>query len=479
MDYFDKKITELYNQPEQDIPTDLSWDQMEDGIYSRMDDTKPNRKVLWFWITAGLIAVTIIMGSVLKINDNNKDIKFATNSAPEKSNTQPSKLKYEVSIPSAQSPSDAANIKIDSDKNSTTTNQKTRSKKSNSLAHSIAKSKNKKSLTVQPNTLESKQAASINIAIMNRSLIAPSEEKEISNDVSILMQKSIADSKPISNSIAKSRDEINLKQIATPFSNTLNFQRKVPKSNYKNIIIDDTPRIIENERNTKYSFSLLGGTSLHSGFNIKTSDYTNALPGYSIKLGLSAEKENGWGYDIGIGHALLVEKFDIDITDTIAEHMKDIVVRQLTNTITGITTNVLGSADGNFSRTRKELIYNTINLISLDASIYKRINLSNRWSILPSMAIQYDRVLGIQGKSLDVANDVVLGTREVFTFDNNTAKINKNLFSAKFGIGIDYAVTHRLSLSVRTSSALSFTNFYENSHRLNSTYIQGGLTIRI
>ena len=53
-------------------------------------------------------------------------------------------------------------------------------------------------------------------------------------------------------------------------------------------------------------------------------------------------------------------------------------MRTLTNSVTGQVTTEYGDAYRESRRYRRELSYNTINLISLDAAINKRITISKK-----------------------------------------------------------------------------------------------------
>ena len=88
MDYFDKKINDIYNRPADNLPADLSWENMEDGIYANMEEDKPKRKVFWFWLggVLGLLIATILFSiypanSSKVINDStpkSSEVKIAS-----------------------------------------------------------------------------------------------------------------------------------------------------------------------------------------------------------------------------------------------------------------------------------------------------------------------------------------------------------------------------------------------------------------
>ena len=114
-------------------------------------------------------------------------------------------------------------------------------------------------------------------------------------------------------------------------------------------------------------------------------------------------------------------------------------MRTLTNSVTGQVTTEYGDAYRESRRYRRELSYNTINLISLDAAINKRITISKKWLLKPSMGIQYDRLISLEGKTLDNEN-------EILEYDMDTSDIRKNLISGSVGIQLEYNITDRWSL---------------------------------
>lgn len=472
MDYFDKKINELYNRPEEDVPSDLSWDNMEDGIYSRMDDKKPRRKFLWYWISGGLIAIALVVVSFMMFNKEENNSKFANNN-----NTKNTQNNSSKSItPSFTKISHIEPVSITNKYSETKTTpigegQNDSNKETKVINQISALSENETSFRKRSDNNRStdavytitKSSGDHNISILTNTASTIESNLAVDNAKEINVSKSF---------IEESRAPFIIDILTSIIPSTLDTEREVLKSNIQKITNDTHPREIENRRNTKYSFSILGGASLHSGFNVLNNNHTSSLPGYSTRLGLSAEKESGWGYDLGISYALLVEKFDFEKTDTIIELHEGIVISRLTNSLTGNTTDLIGNAYRDGSRHRRELIYNNINLISVDASIYRNINISKKWSLGPSFGIQYDRILSIKGKSLDTAG-------EVFSYDNTTKDINKNLLSAKLGVGIDYAMTNSLSISAKASSALSFNNLYSDSKRLTINYLRGGIKIKL
>ena len=470
MDYFDKKINGLYNQPEQDVPNDLSWDHMEDGIYSRMDNKKSKRRALWYWISGGLVAIALIIGSVIMFSAEEKKSNFANNNSPVYSITKSSEINSKIVASPSLENSETATIQTEI-KNAPEVKEKKVVAHNSTTKNKLASTKNKNNLKKNTVLLPSDVVVNTNnISDQSHSSANNIYSKNKSNHTNPIEQQSSAHIDATIAPAVRYRDAIKLNTIASVSLNLLTTEKIL--LDLKKIKIDDIPSEVENKQNTKYAFSLLGGTSLHSGYNIQSSDHTSILPGYSIRLGLSAEKESGWGYELGIGHALLVEKFDLDITDTISTHHEDIVVGRLINSLTGSTTDLIGDGYIDSSRSRRELVYNTINLFSVDAAIYRRINISSKWSITPSVGIQYDRILDIKGKSLDTAG-------EVFAYNNNILDINKNLLSANLGIGIDYSLSHMLSLSLRASTTYSLNNLYSDGKRLGTTYLQGGIKIRL
>ncbi len=463
MDYFDKKINELYNQHKQEVPNDLSWDFMEDGIYSRMENKKSKRKAFWYWFVGGIATIAIVVIAAIIFNTEESKSNFATNDPV---NTKNNSSDSEARIPTSQ-------VKINtSNNNNLNSTPAVTIENANTESQIIALNektitKEDQSISNQPSTTSSNEVndqvviVNSNSSIKEKSVSAAPSTNFISNTIN-----------NASAPIVQSRDDIYLNNINSNALSTLKSKRELIQLSLKKITVEKNPRKGDEKCNNKYALSLLGGTSFNSGYNIINSDYHSSLPGYSIKLGLSSEKENGWGYELGIGHALLVEKFDFEKTDTIQEHHENILVGHLTNTLTGNTSDLIGSGYRNNSRKRKEVIYNTINLLSIDAAIYKRIQLSNKWSIVPSAGIQYDRVLSIKGKTLDLEG-------EVFPYDNNSAEINKNIISTKLGVNIEYAITNKFSLGMRANKSISLNNLYNGGNKLSTTYLQGGISINL
>ena len=47
---FEKKIQSSFNKNEENkVPDGYGWDDMQEGIYQKMEEDKPSRKPLWIW----------------------------------------------------------------------------------------------------------------------------------------------------------------------------------------------------------------------------------------------------------------------------------------------------------------------------------------------------------------------------------------------------------------------------------------------
>ena len=446
MDYFDKKINDIYNRPEENLPTDLSWESMEESIYAHMEDDKPKRKVFWFWLGGGLgLLIATILFAIYPANSPKKII----DSTPRSS---------EVKIATEKSINTISTIK----ENQNTTDSSIQS--TNTLS-------SKSNQIVKANTSHTKNK---NSAVVNKQIEDRSATTFITKDNSEINEYALIDESTSSLNIIKTnvdtkREFITNENIALLDSKFITKESSAPTSNLKSLNIssiheDETEHI----RNNNYQLEFSSGTSLNSRFGIENENYNKALPGYSARIGLNADRKSGWGYQIGLSHSLLVEKFDLDLTDTISTHVSNVAIRTLTNSVTGQVTTVYGDAYRESRRYRKELSYNTINLISLDAAINKRITISKKWLLKPSMGIQYDRLISLEGKTLDNEN-------EILEYDMDTSDIRKNLISGSVGIQLEYNITNRWSLMTSATHTYSLNNIYSNGRQLRATYLRGGI----
>lgn len=467
MDYFDKKINELYNQPEQDIPSDLSWEFMEDGVYDRMDGKKSKRRAFWYWFTGGLVAVALVLLSTFIFT--NRSISETDFTADNISITQD---KTDGKIATNQ---EVEETKVDR----TNAIEKESENKKVASKNNINAIKNAESKNSTIDNANDKIA--INQEVKERDIISKSNvsnitEGQMTNNsirTAILNDNEINNVDQISTTISNSnREKVFVYAITRKDLQPINIYSEEIRCAQPYIILEEDSELEEDERNTKYSLALSGGTTLHNGFGIGENPFTESLPGYSVRLGLEAESESGWGYQVGLNHSLLVESFDLDLIDTISGLHQDVIIRTLTNSVTGIVTSEYGDQYRNSIRHRDELSYSTINTLSLDASIYKRIKLGSKWSIAPSIGAQYDRLLNIEGRTLDA-------TGEVFAYDNETTGINRNIFSAKLGLDVRYKLSPSWSLFTNVSQNYSINKLYDVGDRLSATNLQGGIAYRL
>ena len=445
MDYFDKKIHDLYNRPEKNLPTDLSWESMEEGIYAHMEDDKPKRKIFWFWLGGGLgLLIATILFVIYPANSQKKII----DSTPRSS---------EVKIATEKSINTISTIK----ENQNTTDSSIQS--TNTLS-----SKSNQIVKANTSHIKNKNSAVVNKQIEDRSvtIFITKDHSEINKYPSI--EESIISPNTIKSKVNTKREFITNMNITLLDSKFIIKETSAPASDLKYLNI---PSIHEDETdhtNNNYQLEFSSGTSLNSRFGIENENYNKALPGYSARIGLNADRKSDWGYQIGLSHSLLVEKFDLDLTDTISTHVSNVAIRTLTNSVTGQVTTEYGDAYRESRRYRRELSYNTINLISLDAAINKRITISKKWSLKPSMGIQYDRLISIEGKTLDNEN-------EILQYDIDTSDIRKNLISGSLGIQLEYKITDKWSLMTSATHTYSLNNIYSNGQQLRATYLRGGI----
>lgn len=450
MDYFDKKINDIYNQIDQDVPNGLDWDMMEDGIYERMENKKSNRKGFWIW-SSGIVLIALISASLIYItsdkNQTNANLKTpTTNKKIAQENTVTQKLETPYITKN-----EVENIKTKAE-------------------HSTPLQVNKRETNTPTTSLQPSELNSINTLEEDlHEIVSPTNSNKVLEEqmLPLLSYKNIdtrskEDKNPNTNSI-------NI-QLVNSIKTQLLVHERNPIINH-NTIINSVDKDVANKekQRTKYSLSLLGGTTLNSGYHIKEggTQYHSSLPGYNIRLGIIAQNENGWGYRFGLGHQLLVEKFDFYLEDTVSI-VRNEIVQRLTNRINGHVTHNHADVDVLKHRTRRELSFNTISTISFDAAILKSIELGNRWSISLAIGLQYSRILNVIGKTLD--ND-----GEIIAYDSNTSFINKNLISGTLGIGIDYKLSNRLSLSTDINQTLSFNQLSTDGSSLGICYIRGGI----
>lgn len=461
MDYFDKKIKDIYNQPSTKIPGDLDWDFMEDGIYERMEGKKSKRRGLWFWMASGILATILIaffllpskkgqrnnVNLVAQKNENTSSLKDKSIQLEKSNNQSLQEIEIATNNLSAQLDDDMVI--------------------SNTAAPKPISRKKLQETNETPSTF-------LNAILQDKDQENVSSADEITTKNNITLTTSENIEKPLPKSNTK--QILNLIEIEPIdfLANQSFLYSRAAITNQKNILIEkNTARKNNIKPNTKYSLSLLGGTNLNTGYKIEKGDmqYHSSLPGYNIRLAFEAQKENGWGYELGIGHSLLVEKFDLDLLDTIVE-IKNLLVRTVTNTVSGNVTDHHDNVSQLTERYRRELSFNTINTITFDAAIFRSLELGNKWSIAPKVGLQYSRILDIKGKALDAEGEII-------SYNNNSASIKKNLYSGALGLRLNYGLTNQLSLSADMSQTLSINKLYADGSSLGVTYLSGGLTYKL
>ena len=464
MDYFDKKINEIYNQPLEDVPANLQWDQMEDGIYSKMEEEQPKRKAIWYWISGGMLLLIAVATIVIynSVYDTKPSAIVADINTDSKTTSSQKLIGSKTENTISKNPSIQSTI-------TTTKNELAKvEQESTSQRPNIDSNTQSKTNTVESN-ISKISIASNSVLKMNNSSINSSERGIQQKNYQI---ENIIDNDVKNTTSTLPKNSISVTAIKSLSSSSITIEKKVIPSNLEFVYTEIFEEYKSKTKSYNQYINLTGGTTFNTGYDVGENIYKNTLPGYNVRLGYAIENEKGWGLQLGLGHSLLVESFDLDLTDTISIQSTDAAIRTLTSTITGQTFIEYGDAALNSSRYRRELSYNTINLISLDAAISKRCNISSKWSLLPTIGLQYDRLISIEGKTLDAEN-------EILAYDNATDGINKNLFSGGLGIQLQYNLNKRWSLSASANKTYSINSLYNNSGQLGITNISGGLQYRL
>jgi len=352
MDSFDKKISNLYDadQLSEQLPEGFGWEEMNGGIYEKMEKPKKKRKV-FFWLffigsNLGLLAALLFFFSV-------KSKKPAGPVATTRTATV-EKLEKLNPIISDQTPIEKI---IVSTEKTLSNNKKV-----------ISTFKNKNTPT----------------AI---SMVIPAKATNSTKTLAFL---------PVTKAVITST-----KNAAAP---VIIFSKDIFK---EQLDLDET---LGNAQNNKVEFvekltpHIYGGTLFTSGKytqNQLRNQHSKWLPGYYTGLEFTVLAYKNWQLNLGYEHKFAIQLFDFqNITDTIANGVAEVLTSITTNSLNGSVSEIREEIATQAVRTRNYLNYNTFRSHALRMTILRNFELSEKLSLTAGFGGSYNFLNRTQGRTI-------------------------------------------------------------------------------
>jgi len=383
MEYFDKKVKDIFESAETAVPDGYSWEEMEAGIRRKMHPKRKDKRRL-FWFVYGAVAIFVV-------------------------------LIYSISVLS------------------------TRTSDDNSLAgktniHSGSRNIN----TKEPEELNNNRNSIIDIQGAENTKISKIAEVTKSNSSIAKFTKKetvLTGNTADLNKVANGLENKNI-PILEPVIRKQTIKYSHLHTIKKPVAYRQNERVVDVDINRYISFSsglnTLFGKHENNQF---ADDYTTNLPGYYLDISLNQVDRKNWIKTIGYTYNNYISLFQFEKTDQVEKTFKNIIVIKNTNSLNGRSTEVFGDTTVLRSRYRNITYYNLLKTHSFYIGFGKEISLSNKLTVGIGSRLLYSFVLKAKGVSIDKNEELVY-------FNDKS-----NRFSAynRFAFGINFIMKYRLS----------------------------------
>ena len=383
MEYFDKKVKDIFESAETAVPDGYSWEEMEAGIRRKMHPKRKDKRRL-FWFVYGAVAIFVV-------------------------------LIYSISVLSTRT----------SDDNSLAGKTNIHSGSRNINTKELEELNNNRNSIIDIQGAENTKISKIAEVTKSNSSIAKFTKKET------VLTGNTADL----NKVANGLENKNI-PILEPVIRKQTIKYSHLHTIKKPVAYRQNERVVDVDINRYISFSsglnTLFGKHENNQF---ADDYTTNLPGYYLDISLNQVDRKNWIKTIGYTYNNYISLFQFEKTDQVEKTFKNIIVIKNTNSLNGRSTEVFGDTTVLRSRYRNITYYNLLKTHSFYIGFGKEIPLSKKITVGIGSRLLYSFVLKAKGVSIDKNEELVY-------FNDKS-----NRFSAynRFAFGINFIMKYRLS----------------------------------
>ncbi len=383
MEYFDKKVKDIFESAETAVPDGYSWEEMEAGIRRKMHPKRKDKRRL-FWFVYGAVAIFVV-------------------------------LIYSISVLSTRT----------SDDNSLAGKTNIHSGSRNINTKELEELNNNRNSIIDIQGAENTKISKIAEVTKSNSSIAKFTKKET------VLTGNTRDL----NKVANGLENKNI-PILEPVIRKQTIKYSHLHTIKKPVAYRQNERVVDVDINRYISFSsglnTLFGKHENNQF---ADDYTTNLPGYYLDISLNQVDRKNWIKTIGYTYNNYISLFQFEKTDQVEKTFKNIIVIKNTNSLNGRSTEVFGDTTVLRSRYRNITYYNLLKTHSFYIGFGKEISLSNKLTVGIGSRLLYSFVLKAKGVSIDKNEELVY-------FNDKS-----NRFSAynRFAFGINFIMKYRLS----------------------------------
>lgn len=438
---------------EENLPEEFSWQNMEQGIYEKMNAKKSRRPIGTLLFSTIALAIFIVVGGVYiyvyKENNTSTELKTVVHNANKEE------------IVSNTKKNNAVNPEVE---NINDVNTKTESKtveRTFVLSNDISKTevtianeiKIKKTFAENKSTKSGNDktaTADGNKVIQNNKIVNSSIKQTAIKNGDFKKEQTALDEKNISDKIKE--HELVSENSMEDYKNLIESKIVMASIKNKNFLIISNlypemplieitnPALNKKEKSEiKNSISISGGI-LSSATNygntsvdIIKSKYEKDALGYSFGLGYNRVISDKFSLNTGIDYSILRIILDYEETTSYAEQRDNLLLSMDINTITGDTIKTYGTGTITGKQTRKVLHYNTHKVISIPLIVLYNIQKSKfRYTVGLGPVLNYN--LSANGRTIYAIDDFQ-------TIDKSYFK--KMTVGMQAKLGINYSINKR------------------------------------
>ena len=449
MDSFDKKISDLYNadQSSSDLPEGFGWEDMNEGIYEKMEEPKRKKRFIWMWFSFGgsLFLLAALLFFFKPETENTASISSKIEGT--KAEKTPILLdkttienNLEITKKIQKTPTETKEIFttstiLNSDKTSKENNKRTKlvehsssSIPSISSESSVNNYKNNLELfrekTIQKSTLSTTEAPS--------STKAKVEEKPV-NKKKVLKERFVVTKRlafiPIQELLIPTKTRLAPPIVITPSL------AKSPKDKNPDGKKSDPKNKVKLNRFS--AVQLYGGTLLTSGTysqNPLRNKHSSWLPGYYAGIELTVLNYKKWKINLGYEHKFAVQLFDFqNITDLVDTVVVDALVGISTNSINGTRRENRETISTQATRFRNYVNYNTFRSHAFRMTFVRTFNLSKNLSFNAGVGGSFNFLNQANGRTVDSDEDTL-------NYSPKNSIYRKNNFGIEGGFSLSYQI---------------------------------------
>jgi len=457
MDSFDKNVSKMFDKEQSDLlPRGYSWAENADAIYDKMSKQKGRRRKVFFWLFP-LIMVLVVVGLVW--HQKVKHIHVAAVHA--------------VADDARAMASNGQNI---AESHLSSTVEKAADLSAATQRHPVAMGK-----VIRQQKDQEEDFLDIQRTVQAKASIPPyGTTNSLLNAYKLTDRNTVGESgtsagQPVGVVINQPR-----KAAVAPISLLPLRDVGLQRARFTGMQGDyaDIPLLPVRESTLllTHAVTLRGGTLLTAGSYSSVSpksDYKSWLPGYHVGLAYTVEDESNRYLSIGYDQELAVQYFDFSDQDQVQVDQEGVVIKKVTNALTGRTTEITGDVTSSVQRSRLFQTYNTfryhrLNLVT-GGQLWGRGNISARAGI----GLSYAVTLSSAGYSINL-------DQEVFEYGPaaNVDIYRRSLWSAIGEIAIAYQLRQSVELQVYSRMNTSLSNIMlSNAESLTPLNAQIGAAV--